>query len=259
MPEPIVDPAKQDNPQDDPAKIQANLPEKFKGKSPEEIAQSYIELEKEYTKTRQEHNLTKQEMANLKALESFIDNDPETLQFLDQKIKGKSEKQTVTPKNEPNAEVEQLRQEVSDGRLATQGQIFDKFEGKYHFDRLKAEESDTLRKRIGTEIKAMLDPTGPKTPSQVIAQIPLNSLPMYLEKAYQLATVDDEKERIRRKTLTEARQNGDATFSSIPSGSVKIEDIKLSAQEKTVAKGLGISEEKYLEQKKNIAKEYQDQ
>lgn len=246
-------PEKPNNPEQN-----ANVPEKFKGKSAEEIAQSYIELEKKMTALAEEGNLTKAQMKDLKAMQEFIDNDPESLQFLTQRIQARKNGKQVPNQNQdqPNPQLDKLNQDVSDTRLATQGAIFEKFEGKYGFDRMNDEGKNALRQKIGNEIKAMLDPTGPKTASQIIATIPLNALPMYLEKAYQLATVDDDKERERRKALVQARQNNDAAFSSIPSSSLRTEDIKLSPEEKIVAKGLGISEDKYLAQKKQMAEEY---
>lgn len=239
----------------------ANIPEKFKGKSAEEIANSYIELEKKMTQIAEEGNLTKTQLKDLKAMQEFIDNDPESLQFLTQRVNARKPGKQVTTQNQdqdqPNPLLDTLKQDVSDTRLATQGQLIEKFEGKYGFDRMQDEGKTAIRQKIGNEIKAMLDPTGNKTVSQIIATIPLNSLPMYLEKAYQLATVDDDKERERRKALVQARQNSDAVFSSIPSSSLRTEDMKLSSEEKIVAKGLGIAEDKYLAQKKQMAEEYQ--
>lgn len=255
-----VDPIKpSDNPQNtDPtsATKQDNLPEKFKGKTAEEIANSYLELEKKHTQTAQEYGLTKKQLADLKALEQFIDNDPESLAFLKQRIQGRKQvpNQQTT---QIDTKYDQLNDMVADTRLATQAQIFEKFEGKYGLN----EENDSvkeLKHKIGETIKQMVAPKSNKTPTELMAGLPLDTLPMYLENAYKLVNADDDKERTRRKALAQARQNMDGTFSSTPSSLIRQNSQTLTAEEKKVAKGLGISEEKYLKQKQAYAAEYQE-
>lgn len=261
MAEPTVDPKTSDNPQNPNPGDQPNtdnLPEKFKGKKPEELVNSYLDLEKKSTQLGQELQMTKKQLADMKALEEFIDSDPESLAFLKSRLeikRGKPNQQSDS-KNTLPSDYENVKGEIADTRIATQGQIFEKFEGKFGIDRLKDQEKSAIQQKIGQELKSMLDPTGSRSVGEIIGRIPLSSLPMYLEKAYQLATIDDEKEQTRRKTLAQARRNADATFSSIPSSDLAEDSTTLSADEKKVAKGLGISEEKYLKQKKEIAQEY---
>lgn len=260
MPEPTVDPKLSDNPQDPIPGDQNkdNLPEKFKGKSAEEIANSYIELEKKYSQTTQEKELTKKQLADLKALENFIDNDPESLQFLRERIKGKNGKQVLPQQdNKLDEAYNRLQADVTDAKLATQTTIFEKFEGKYGLTD-DSDEVKTLKHDIGEAIKQMVAPKSAKTPTEIIAQLPLDTLPMYLENAYKLVTMDNQKEQVRRKALATARMNADGMFGNIPSSSLRQNSYTLSAEEKKVAKGLGISEEKYLAQKKQINAEYEE-
>lgn len=253
------DPIKPDNqPQNTPPPNQDALPEKFRGKSAEEIAASYAELEKKHTQLSQDHSLTKKERDDLKALESFIDNDPDSFKYLQSRIEARKSGKTTPetpaqPQNDPR--VSRLEAELNDTRLSTQSGIFEKFEGKYG---LREETDDTkeIKTRIGNTIKQMVAPKSPKTPAEIIATLPLDVLPQYLENAYKLATADDEKERVRRKTIAQTRMNQDATFSDSPSTSLRENTTSLTAEEKKVARGLGITEEKYLSQKKSLNEEY---
>lgn len=257
MPEPIVDPANPDNPQNPAPQAPAdNLPEKFKGKSAEEIASSYLELEKKFSETSKEAGLTKKQLQDLKALEQFIDNDPESLTFLKSRIQGK--KQTPAQNDNPAADqrYDRLSQDLSDTKLATQASIFEKFEGKYGLNDSDADPE--MKSKIGNTIKQMVNPKSSKNPADIIATIPLDTLPMYLENAYKLVTSEDQKEQTRRKTLAQARQNADATFSSLSSSSIAKDSKTLTNDEKKVARGLGLTEEKYLKQKQAIATEYDD-
>lgn len=259
MPDPIVDPQITDNPQNtDPSGTANNLPEKFKGKSAEEIANSYVELEKKFSQTSSEHQMTQKQLADLKALEQFIDNDPESLNFLKDRIQGKDKKQTPsqqTPATDPK--YDQLQSDIVDTKLATQAQIFEKFEGRYGLNE-ESEDVKDVKHKIGETIKQMVAPKSSKTPTEVMASLPLDVLPMYLENAYKLVTVDNQKEQARRKGLAQARQNADGTFSSMPSSSLQKNSATLTPEEKKVAKGLGLTEEKYLTQKKAIAAEYEE-
>lgn len=258
MTEATVDPQKTDNPQDTGNGTPENqLPEKFKGKSAEDIAKSYQELEQKFSQATQETQLTKKQLADLKALEQFIDGDPESLAFLKQRIQGTKKQVPAQQTQQVDSRYDQLQQDLVDTKLATQATIFEKFEGKYG---LNSEGVDgEIKKKIGETIKQMVAPKSPKAPTEIIANLPLDVLPMYLENAYKLVTADDQKEAVRRKALAQARMNSDASFSSTPSGSIRQNSQTLSPKEKDVAKKLGVSEEKYLAQKKAYASEYQEE
>src|SRR6266446_121482 len=258
MPEPTVDPnIVADNPPNVPVKTGEtpnNLPEKFKGKTAEEIANSYLELERKATETNQSYAVSKKQLEDLKALEVFIDSDPESLAFLKERIQNKNGKQIQSRQN-IDPEYNQLKQEIVDTKLATQTGIFEKFEGKYGLNDEGVDKE--IKHKIGEAVKQMVAPKSTKTPTEIIAGLSLDTLPLYLENAYKLVTMEDQKEQTRRKTLAQMRQNSQATFSSIPSGSIRQDSQTLTTEEKKVAKGLGISEEKYLKQKQAYISEYQ--
>ncbi len=85
--------------------------------------------------------------------------------------------------------------------------------------------------------------------------IPLDKLPKYLDKAYRLATIGDEKERGRLQALAEARQNSEGAFGSMTSSTPTGNQTKLSEDEKKVAARMGIAEDKYLKSKIALEKQ----
>jgi hypothetical protein len=66
--------------------------------------------------------------------------------------------------------------------------------------------------------------------------------------------MDDREERSRSEGYIQARMNNEATFNSMPSGSVNPDSVQLTPQEKVAAEKMKISEKEYLEQKKEILK-----
>jgi hypothetical protein len=241
----IEDP-KQDNPQEDPKKDSSteeqskethieteNLPEKFKGKTAADIAKSYIELEKELGKRA----VSQKRLEELEQLREFIVNDKELVEAVQKKA-------GVATTTEPRSD---------DTRDALANKIVGDFEKDFGIDNLKAEDRQAMHEKIGQELADMLDPSGTMTTKELMASIKLDRLPKYLSKAYRLATIDDEREQARLKGLRDARQNSEATFGSIPSTGARSDSNTLNDQERATAKKLGISEEKYLEQKKKLA------
>jgi len=231
---------------------QDQLPEKFKGKTASEIAQSYLELEKQVGKhttevqqTKAEAQKTKEQLAQYQALGQVIQSDPRLYYQVEAKIKELSNQQ---PSNQPtDPSIPRIEKDLTDTKLAAQNQIFDKFENKFGIDNLSVEDANNLKQRVGKELAEM---TGAKDVPSAIASLSLDRLPIFLDKAYRLATDNDDNERSRLKGMLEAKKNNQAAFGNMPSGSIPSNTDGLSPEEKMVAKRLGISEEKYLKNKK---------
>jgi hypothetical protein len=226
-----------------------NLPEKFKGKTAEDIAKSYLELEKTLGTHTNEVSEVRGKLEQWEKLGQVLEANPELYKQVESEIDKLSGKKTDTTVND------QVSQDVKDTKLATENQIINGFEQRYNIHHLVPEKRQDLQKKIGQELAEMLDPGGKKTVKQVIDSIPLTRLPNYLEKAYRLATINDKEEQIRANTLIEARQNSEASFGSMSSASLRQSKGELTDQEKGIAKKMGISEEKYLAQKLKIAEE----
>ncbi len=111
-----------------------------------------------------------------------------------------------------------------------------------------------LNNRVLGELKDMLDPMGNKTMQQVLADVSLTKLPRFLEKAYDLATKEEQKLAAREAGKSEALGESAGIIGSLPSGSVNPSDVKLTNVEKEIARKQQITEEQYLENKKAILK-----
>lgn len=209
-----------------------DLPEKFKGKTASEIAKSYLDLERELGRK----SVSQKRLDELEQLRSFIASDKELVEMVQKKLGQPAQE---APKND-------------DTRAAMTNTIVSDFEREFGIDKLKAEDRQSMHEKIGQELADILDPSGTKTVAEIVASIDLTRLPKYLSKAYRLATVGDEAEAARLKGIMEARQNSEATFSSMPSSGARGSDTTLSEDERATAKKLGISEEAYLKQKKAL-------
>jgi hypothetical protein len=227
-----------------------DVPEKFKGKSASEIAKSYLELEKKLgeKQTDTEKETLAKEVAQWRELGKFIENDPDAIKTLEASIKRQR-----GINDDPAKDGE--KPHTDDTRLALQNNIINDFEKSYGIDSLEPDKRTAMHKKIGDQLADMFDPTGKRTYSQIINEIPLNKLGTYLDKAYKVATVDDAEERGRTKALLEARQNREGTMGSMPSSNGSNDSITLTSEQRAVAQKLGISEEKYKAQLKKINSE----
>lgn len=227
--------------------VQEDLPEKFKGKSAKEIAESYLELERKSGQHTSEVQQARQNLAQWESLGKVIQGNPALEKLIVEEIQKISKKS----EDDPNIRKDQPATR-DDTRIAVEKTIVKEFETEHGIDKLSADEKTTLQKRVGKELEEMLDPKGAKNASELIADLPLDRLPSLLRKAYKLATADDDKERSRLKGLLQARDNRDAEFGTIPSSSRSSSQNLLTPEEQKVAKRLNITEEQYLKNKKEI-------
>lgn len=226
-----------------------SLPEKFKGKTSEDIAKAYLELEKEHGKHSEEVKKSRDEIAQWQALGNVIRGNPELQKSIQAEIDKISGKAVETAK--PGEPTKPVR---DDTRIALEDQIINKFEEEHGLKGVASEKKKEMDTAIGRELAAMLDPTGTKRASEVLAGIPLDRLPMYLDKAYKLATADDEKERARNQAYLEARTNNMAAIGSISSSGVNASSVDLTPGEREAARRMNISEEDYKKSKLAILK-----
>jgi hypothetical protein len=230
---------------------QDQLPEKFKGKSAQEIAQSYAELEKQLGKHATEASQTKaeavkatQQLQQWEALGKVIQGNPALYYQIENEIKNLGQSKPLN--QQPDPTIAKIERDLTDTKLATQNQVFDKFESKFGITELSKEDQDSLKQKIGKELSEM---TGAKDVESAIAGLSLDRLPVFLEKAYRLATDSDDNERARLKGMLDAKRNNQASFGNVPSSSIRENPNGLSPEEKRVAKKLGIAEDKYLKSK----------
>ena len=134
-------------------------------------------------------------------------------------------------------------------------QAINTFEKDSGLDKLSPEARKGVNERIFMELKDMLDPMDNKTIMQVLAEVSLKKLPRYLEKAYTLATKDDQIKAAMEAGKKSLDDDGTGIIGSMPSGSVNIDQVTLTAKEKEIARRMNVPEEKYLENKKKKLKE----
>jgi hypothetical protein len=145
-----------------------------------------------------------------------------------------------------------------DTRNALVNSISNDFEKKVGIESLPTEKKSQVRGMVGQMLKEMLDPKGNKTISQVFDEVSLTKLPWYLERAYDLATKDEQianaKESAKNEILAQySEQTG--VIGAMGGGSISPDSVTLTPQEKKVAARQGISEDEYLSYKKKILTE----
>lgn len=217
------------------------IPEKFKGKSAEEIAKAYVDLEKklgEHSDKVKRVGDLEEEIKQWHALGDVIQSDPELQAALKKKATGGDK--APAPRD--------------DTRKALETQIISSFEAKYGLSSLAEDKRKGLYTKIGSEIREMFDPSGTMSSAEIIDKLPLDRLNLYLEKAYKLATSDDREEQLRSEGYLKAKQNNEATLGSMPSSTVQ-SDIELTPEQRETARKMGISEKDYKEQVKKINEE----
>ena len=220
-----------------------NLPEKFKGKSAEDIAKSYIELEKKLGENSQTVNQHRQQLAQWEALGKVIQSNPALYKAIETEIEQIANKDRQQSTN-GQAQVR------DDTRPATQAILVNSFEQKYGIDQLPTEKRAQIQKSIGEEIETLA--------GRSFLDIPLDRLPTYLEKAYKLVTADDNEERARIEGMIKAKQNNEAAFGNIQSSGVKNNEKTLTPEQQKVARRLHLTEEQYLKQVEEIKKEREE-
>jgi len=244
------------------------LPEQYKGKSAEELAKMHMEAEKKLGEQSGEVAEARKKVDEALKLQTDAAKARETLQELTELIykdperiktvegwytSGKSTNQQSDGKassTDGSSPSSQISPQVEDTRRALQDQIFDEFYAKRGIDKLPSKEKQEALQKISSEFAELFDPTGRMTISQIVAQRPLASLRRDLDKAFRLSGVGESPQGDSAQS-----QNDSAAIGSLAGKTIREDELKLTAQEEQMAKNLGITPEKYLERKKQIAKE----
>lgn len=159
-----------------------------------------------------------------------------------------------TPK-EDKKETAPVSLAESDNRNALIGQAVNDFNKTHGLDKLSTDDRKNLNIAIMGELKGLLDPndTG-KSGAQLLEGISVARVPEILNKAYYLATREEREKVIREKAKSDANSEATGLIGAMPSGSAESEEITLTEPEKKIAERLGLKEDDYLKNKKEIAK-----
>ena len=248
----------------------SQLPEQYKGKSAEELAKMHMEAEKKLGEQSSEVAEARKKVdealklqtdaakarETLQELTELIYADPERIKAVEAwyaKKTGQSAGQQQDGKNsssDGSSPSSQTSPQVEDTRRALQDQIFDEFYAKRGIDKLPSKEKQEALQKISSEFADLFDPTGKMSISQIVSQRPLASLRRDLDKAYRLSGVGESLQSDNAQV-----ENDQAAIGSLAGKTIRESEMKLTAQEEQMAKNLGISPEKYLARKIQIAKE----
>lgn len=168
---------------------------------------------------------------------------------VDDDDKGDDKDKKKPPVEDPSKKIE------NDNRNALISSAVKSWESQNGIDKLTVEDKATLNNKVLTELKAMLDPmnTG-KSGADLLAGVSVANVPTILEKAYYLATRNEREVKIAEDALKKVQNEELGLIGSVPGGSITESDVKLTEKEKSIAKKQGITEEKYLANKKEIMK-----
>ena len=241
---PPADPAKPTEP--------TITPDDIKGKTPEEIIKLVVEKSESLGTTKKEKELLQDYYNQVQPYIETIVGDQDLAKLLAEKHA------TRTGQPLPNTETKKPDEEKKDdftrddNRKALENQIITSFEREKGIDRLDGETKKELSVRVGQELMEMLDPAGSKSYQEVLGGISLTKLNRYLDKAYNLATMDEKLQKVKEMASAQAQSGQAGIIGSMPSSSTSEQTTTLGPREKQWAKNMGISEVKWLQNKQQI-------
>lgn len=103
-----------------------------------------------------------------------------------------------------------------------------------------------------SELRDMLDPMGNKTDVQIFQDVSVTKLRNFLDKAYFLATKNDQLKAAEERGRQGLHQEAVGILGSFSSSSIEPQEVNLTSKEREVIQKAGWDEAKYLERKKKI-------
>ena len=212
------------------------------------------------TKIAEELGMAKKENETLREYQERVNpvietiwSDPELFKQVEEKHKNRLNPQKETPKEILKEKV--VNSTDTDTRNAVIRDIVDTFSDKYGITKLDSANKAEMNTKVGTMLKDLLDPKGNKKDlSQVMEDVSLTKLPFYLEQSYYLANKDSMLSSAKEQGRKEVQDASLGVIASFSSSSIEPDSMMLSAKEKLIAENMGISSDKYLARKKEIAK-----
>src|SRR3990167_3759913 len=241
-----------------------NVPEKFKGKSAEEITKAYIELETKLGDQSKTVEEAKKLQEQTDTLLRSIYADPDLFRQVEKGIEKYTTggmlpdtKKIEKPKCDEGVDRAKETPPIDDLRRAQENQILNAFYAKYGYQALPDKERKDSFTRLALAVAELVDPGGKKPIKEILATIPMDKLPRYLENAHFLANKDKIVEQAKRSALLDKETNDSATIGSFAasSGQGASQGVKLTNREREMAQKLGISEEAYAKRKATIEEE----
>lgn len=241
-----------------------NLPSTLKGKSPDQIAEMYVSLEKKLGEQSGEVSEARKLKEQTETMLRAIWSDPDLYRQVEvgiqkylsgEELPDTRKTDKAIPKQGDEEAVGQptVSPEMTELRKAQENQILNKFFDKYGYNGLSEQEKKDSYARLAVGIAELVDPGGNKPLQQILNSIPLTKLDRYLENAHFIVNKDKLVEQGKRSALLSREENEAASIGSLSSSSVRQgPSVTLSERERTVAQKMGISEETYLKRKQEV-------
>jgi phage I-like protein len=243
------------------SEVPSQIPDNLKGKSEQELIQMYQGLEKKIGEQSEEVNQARKKVKNaeeseknIQVLMSTLQSDEKLYKQVQQGINkylyGDTEDTSSAEGNGDAGKTTRKQGKVPDDtRRTVQKQIVSNFYNKYGIDKLDADGFKQEQGKIGNALANILDPSGKKSIRQIFNEVPLDQLDGYLESAYIVANKDKIKKSAETAGILNAQQNKSASIGSLSSSTGEGGSTTLTAEERIVAKNLGVSDKDYLESK----------
>jgi len=226
-------------------------PEKFQGKSAEDVTKMYTELEKKLGQQSDEVSKARQYLQERELLSKAVARSPELYGMLEREINVVTGKETDKPKDDQKGSEEAgtTDPQVADLRRAEENRIISDFQSKYGIGKMPKDERKDLMKKVSNQLAELYDPAGSKPVGTILSSIKLDQLGKALDNSYWLANKDA---LVDRGKVPNQDFASIGTISSSSSG--KSDSTSLTDRERFTAERLGVSPEKYQKQKAVIFK-----
>ena len=245
QPEPQVTPAPA--PQEAVKPPEAPSENKFAGKTPEELAKSYQELEKKLGDQSNELGEHRKYREQMDLVLQAIWSDPTLYSTVDQQIRKLQGGGQARDTSQPNGEASFA---INDTRAAMERKIINDFEKEFGIDKLSTEDKQKAHAKVGQALRDLVDPNGSRTTTEILSSISLEKLPAFLENAF---FVSNKETFLQEQTKRREAELG--AIGSIPSSGGSSSELSLNDLERKAAQGMGIPEDKYKERKKQLLEE----
>lgn len=219
----------------------------IEGKTPDEIVKIVAEKSEALGATKKQLEDTQNWIKSTKPYMDAIVADPELTKQVEEAYK----KSVAPPETTTPAPTEETAR-INDTRRALVNDYTKSFEQDHGLDKLTGDDKKNMNVRVGQELMELLDPTGTKNYNDIMDNIPLDKVKPYLEKAYRLATMDEQINKAKETGQVEAQSGANGIMSSIPSSSPSDDDVSITPFERQAAAKMGVTPEKWLERKKQI-------
>lgn len=222
--------------------------DKVKDKTPDQLVEMYGEAQKKIGELSAKDKQNDELIRQMNVILAAIDESDERKKLVTGWVEGWIDK-SQGKKTEGKKELAENKpsEAVSDVRKQQENEIIRRFEQKYGIDRLDTEKKREMNGKVGNALWAVADPLGKFDKwEDLVAAIPVSKLENLLERAYYEAN-----RGVIEKKMEESGEIAPPTMGSLPSSPLPPEsEVRLTNEEREVAKKLGVSEEKYLERKK---------